>query len=111
MELNNQPIEQNVPDKKALLDFLGKEIDHIQAEFTRPGWTNWAIIGGIATVAWLMYSEIELGKFDVIRILTLWLIFSLVFPFISMFFLRFFNENALHTLLSKRQVLLLKNRP
>lgn len=89
MELNNQPIEQSAPDKKALLEFLGKEIDHIQAEFARPGWTNWAIIGGIATTAWLLYSEIELGSFDVNRILTLWLIFSLVFPFISMVFLRF----------------------
>lgn len=84
--MNNDRTAPNVSsgaNKQELIAFLDKEIENIQAEITRPGWTNWAIIAGVATVIWLMYSEIEGGKFDIKNVLVLILGFSLSYPFIS----------------------------
>lgn len=38
-------------------DFLSSEINHLKDEMQRPGWTKWAIIGGLATLTWLTLNE------------------------------------------------------
>jgi len=38
-----------------LLDF---EIDRLRSEARQPGWTKWALIGGVGTCGWLLLSEL-----------------------------------------------------
>jgi len=40
-------------------NFLSSEIDHLKNEIKKPGWTNWAIIGGLATLVWLTFNEFD----------------------------------------------------
>jgi hypothetical protein len=39
-----------------LLDF---EIDRLRSEARQPGWTKWALIGGVGTCGWLFLSELS----------------------------------------------------
>ena len=61
-----------------LTELLNAEIDRIRAEESRPGWTMWALLGGLATILWLMVAELEKNTIDLLNVLFLLLLFSLV---------------------------------
>ena len=50
--------------KNKFVEYLDSEIKRIQDEMAQPGWTNWAILGGVATVSWLILQEWESGSFN-----------------------------------------------
>jgi hypothetical protein len=41
-----------------IINVLDFEIDRRRSESHRPGWTKWALIGGIGTCGWLFFSEL-----------------------------------------------------
>ncbi|MEL1254838.1 hypothetical protein AAEO57_13690 [Flavobacterium sp. DGU38] len=45
--------------RSQLLSFLNEEISQIEKEETKPGWTIWALFGGISTCIWLLINQIE----------------------------------------------------
>jgi len=62
-----------------VMGLLDSEIAHLRSEHQRPGWTRWALIGGIASVIWLILSEIEQGLFETSSTMILFLVLSLLF--------------------------------
>lgn len=56
--------DQDIPNRQEILNVLNLEITHIQDEYRRPGWTLWALLGGLATTIWLFLDEIEKTKID-----------------------------------------------
>jgi len=44
---------------ESFLSFLNSEIQRIEVERTKPGWTRWALIGSLATSLWFLINEIE----------------------------------------------------
>jgi hypothetical protein len=46
------------------IKFLDSEISDLRSEIQRPGWTPWAILGSIAALAWLLFSEIQKGEYS-----------------------------------------------
>jgi len=62
-----------------LTELLDSEIEHICSEYERPGWTRWALLGGIASIVWLIVDRVEQGSFNSTNVGTLFLAFSLVF--------------------------------
>ena len=59
-----------------LLDF---EIQRIQAESARPGWSRWALLGALATSAWLALGEVESGQVDLPKALLVALVVHLLY--------------------------------
>lgn len=53
--------ETDTPDREELLKAIDFEIEHVTTEHKKPGWTEWAIYGGLAVVFWAIvtfpYSE------------------------------------------------------
>lgn len=47
-----------------LIELLEFEIAQIRSEESRPGWSMWALLGGLATIAWLLTFQIEAGSAD-----------------------------------------------
>jgi len=45
-----------------LIELLEFEIAQIRSEESRPGWSMWALLGGLATIAWLLTFQIEAGS-------------------------------------------------
>jgi len=64
------------------LDF---EIKRIDSEISRPGWTSWAILGGIASAAWLLSLEIEKFGFNSANVLALILALNIVYDTLNYF--------------------------
>jgi hypothetical protein len=62
-----------------LTELLDSEIVHIRSEYERPGWTRWALLGGIASTIWLIMDRVELSSFNVTNVSILFLAFSLLF--------------------------------
>jgi phosphate/sulfate permease len=50
--------------RSEFINFLNSEIDNLRTEIQRPGWTKWAIIGGLAVLVWLLLQEIEAGAYS-----------------------------------------------
>jgi hypothetical protein len=48
--------EKNEPDREETLAAIDFEIDWAANERKRPGWTEWAIYGGLAIVFWSIFS-------------------------------------------------------
>jgi hypothetical protein len=69
--------------KSRFLDYLDTEIEQVQDEMSRPGWTRWAILGGLATISWLILQEWEKGLINYDYVSALWLA-GVVFFFASM---------------------------
>ncbi|MHB1055756.1 MAG: hypothetical protein ACYC6B_09915 [Thermoleophilia bacterium] len=42
-----------------MLTFLNAQISQLQADLRRPGWTRWALLGGLGTAFWVLLSVIE----------------------------------------------------
>lgn len=85
----NQPGEES-GEFKRIVELLDFEITRIRAEESQPGWTVWALLGGIATTGWLFTLEIESHGANLRAISFLFLIFYLVFT----------STRVLHRLLS-----------
>jgi hypothetical protein len=45
--------------EEVFYNFLSSEIDHLKNEIKKPGWTNWAIMGSLATLVWLTFNEFD----------------------------------------------------
>jgi hypothetical protein len=68
-------MEDKVIDR--LKELLDSEIEHVRSEYERPGWTRWALLGGIASIVWLITNRIEQGTFNPTNVSILFLAFSL----------------------------------
>lgn len=76
--------------KHEVIHFLDSEIELLQLKIKRQGWTNWAIMGSIATLIWLLIDILELQKYHLYNIFLLILIVSILIDtimFINSFFL------------------------
>jgi 5S rRNA maturation endonuclease (ribonuclease M5) len=91
---NDQPDEQKaledsnlVPkiSTEKLLEVLDFEINRITAEQQRPGWTLWAIYGGLASSFWLLFDQWEKGTINVTGFLQLFIFFSMVLDNLNIF--------------------------
>jgi hypothetical protein len=61
---DNSDLAENITDRTGqpdqnIIDYLNEEIEHIRSEKLEPGWTVWAIIATISSLAWLLLDEIE----------------------------------------------------
>lgn len=71
------------PTVESILGVLDFEINRITVEQQRPGWTLWAIYGGLVSSGWLLLDQWEKGSVNVINVLHLFLIFSLITDIIT----------------------------
>lgn len=62
--------------KDKFLEYLNVEIEQCQEEIKKPGWTNWAIMAGLATIIWLLILEFEKQDYITDQIYLLFLVFS-----------------------------------
>src|SRR5687768_1148215 len=51
-------------DVKRLLELIDFEINRIDAEESRPGWTRWALFASVASAFWLLTIELENNAFS-----------------------------------------------
>ncbi len=65
--------------RKEILHALDLEIEQIQKEVDRPGWTIWAMLGALATSIWLLLDVIENSKFNLQAGLFTFLTISILF--------------------------------
>jgi hypothetical protein len=77
---------------KHLTDLLQFEITQIRSEESQPGWTPWALLGGLATTLWLLVNELENHVADIHTVCFLLVVFSLALSSIT----------SLHSLASPR---------
>lgn len=78
--------------KKDLLDILYNERGRLRDVYLQPGWTNWAVLTGIASVGWVLLNYIE----------------DISIKWQNVFLLYFFLENIC-LLLSIPKTMLMKN--
>ena len=52
-------------NKEEFKIFLDSEIDNLRDEIQRPGWTNWALLGAVAGLIWLLLELVEVGQYSV----------------------------------------------
>ena len=80
----NQISQNNLSSSKApldekFLDFLDDEIENVQQEIKKSGWTIWALIGGLASLVWLFLDELGKNDFNFNNILILLLVSFYIF--------------------------------
>lgn len=51
-------------EKQELVDAISKEINFIQKNESRPGWTQWALLVAIAGLVWSLLKQIQQGNLD-----------------------------------------------
>lgn len=51
-------------EKQELVTAISKEIDFIQKNESRPGWTQWALLTAIAGLVWGLLKQIQQGNLD-----------------------------------------------
>jgi hypothetical protein len=56
--------ESQETSRSQLLSLLDSEIERIQTQDREPGWTKWALLGGLGTDLWLISNELEHGSID-----------------------------------------------
>jgi hypothetical protein len=56
------------------LNVIDFEIERIESEQSRPGWTLWAVYGTIASLLWLLGKEYEKGHVDIFNVAQLLLV-------------------------------------
>lgn len=72
------------PNITKLIDILDFEIDRINVELSRPGWTHWAMLGGIASALWLLSIELEKHQVSILNTAFLFLVINIAYDnFIS----------------------------
>lgn len=83
---NNQVSQTHAdlaPERREFLDFLDSEINNLQAEVQRPGWTIWAILGSTATLVWLLLSQLESHEYSSVKVIGILIVSCLLFDFAS----------------------------
>lgn len=75
---------KNSNDFKSLIELLEFEITHVRSEEARPGWTTWALLGGLATMLWLLTREFEQHQVNTDDALFLFLILALTYDSVRM---------------------------
>lgn len=71
------------PTVEQTLKTLDFEINRINEVHKRPGWTVWALCGSIVSAIWLITDQWVPEKTNVISVLYLFLLFSLIYDFIT----------------------------
>lgn len=81
-DFHNKVASDNTEDistqRREFFSYLDAEINNLRSDIQRPGWTKWAILGSVATLTWLLLSQIELGTYSLRNVISLLLVFSLV---------------------------------
>lgn len=78
-------------EKQELISAISKEIDFIQKNESRPGWTQWALLTAIAGLVWVLLKQIQQGSFDLNSISLLFFIGIIIWDtliFFRAFFLK-----------------------
>jgi hypothetical protein len=78
--------------KDALVLSLNSEIEKIEKDQLRPGWTRWALSGALGTCLWLLSQEVEKNLFNWHGIL-----FPTLFLFIALDFIKDFDRLIRYT--------------
>ncbi len=78
-------VESNVLSREIVLDSIDFEINRIQSEQNRPGWTRWAILGSLATLVWLFLNELESKTITWLHVSLIFFVFSLLLDNILFF--------------------------
>lgn len=68
--------------RREFIAYLDSETDNLRSEIQRPGWTNWALLGSIATFLWLLLSQIEDVTFSPKHVCGILLVLTLIALFI-----------------------------
>lgn len=68
--------------KKLLIDLISCETTQIESERRRPGWTSWALLGALSTLAWLLVKQIPLENISWQNIGLLFLTATLTVEFV-----------------------------
>lgn len=74
--MSNEATDSSKLSKDQLLDALDNEITKISATQTAAGWNQWAILGAIAALLWLLIDTWEKGRFELHNVLFLTLALS-----------------------------------
>lgn len=69
---------QTTHSKENFLNYLSTEIEQIREDMKTPGWTQWAIIGALASIFWLLILEVEKDTYELNQSLMLFAIISLL---------------------------------
>jgi len=69
-------VDDETPTVSNVLSALDFEIDRITSERRRPGWSLWAVYGGLASAVWLLFDQIEKTGFRWFVVLQLFLVLS-----------------------------------
>jgi len=70
--------------KENFIDYIDHEIDYLQKDIQRPGWTQWALVGSLAGLSWLILTELQnIVIFPKINISFSLIIISLLYEFSS----------------------------
>ncbi|TSA25689.1 hypothetical protein D4R71_04875 [bacterium] len=71
-------------EKELLYNFISSEIDNINKENRKPGWTKWAILVSMATLFWLLFGLLEAANFCLKNIALYIIIFCFIYDFFSL---------------------------
>jgi hypothetical protein len=74
--MSNEATDSSKMSKDQLLDALDNEIAKISANQTAAGWNQWAILGAIAALLWLLIDTWEKGRLELHNVLFLTLALS-----------------------------------
>lgn len=77
---------QDSEEFNRVVELLEFEITQIRAEESQPGWTVWALVGGIATTLWLLAIEIEQHGANLQNIALVYLVLSLALRVIKVLY-------------------------
>ena len=75
-QMSNEAADSGKLSKDQLLDALDNEIAKISATQAAAGWNQWAILGAIAALLWLLIDTCEKGRFEIHNVLFLTLALS-----------------------------------
>jgi hypothetical protein len=75
--------EDQSEESSRLVELLEFEITQIRSEESRPGWSTWALLGGLATIAWLFTFQIEADSLNLRNTLFVVLGLSLIYDSIA----------------------------
>jgi methyl-accepting chemotaxis protein len=70
--------------RQELVSYLDTEINYLQYDIRRSGWTKWAVCSGIAALAWLLISQIEGGGYSSVNVIGILLVIGLIVIFFLM---------------------------
>lgn len=90
--MSNDATDSSKLSKDQLLDALDNEIAKISASQTAAGWNQWAILGAIAALLWLLIDTWEKGRFEIHNVLFLTLALSFSWDILLQSVVRFDSQ-------------------